>query len=212
MALRVLLTEDAPHYGEAAEKELRDAGHEVVRCTDVDAPAFPCVGLLDPNACPLRDGVVDVALAMRHVPRTVPARSEDGVLCALRHHVPLVVARNGAFDPFAEWEAEVVDDVDDVVEACEAAAHSVLLEHTRIALDAANEVVERAQESNAEARFVTALLLAVRREHGRLAVEVRAPHVPQALKDMIAVRVIAALRAYDKHALGIDVGFVDPQA
>src|SRR5262245_48535490 len=104
MALRVLLTEDEPHYGDAAEHELRAAGHEVVRCTEAGTPAFPCVGLIDANACPLRNGVVDVTLAMRHVPRTAPARSEDGVVCSLRHHVPVVVARDAAFDPFADWE------------------------------------------------------------------------------------------------------------
>jgi hypothetical protein len=211
MALRVLLTEDAPNYGDEAEERLVAAGHDVVRCTDVGAPAFPCAGLIDMKTCPLRKGVVDVTLAVRHVPRTAPARSEDGVLCSLRHHVPVVVARNAASDPFEEWETEAIDDVSDVVEACERAARAVLVEHARIAASVASEVVERAQQTSVEARFVKALLVAVRRVNGRLDVEVRAAHVPQAMKDMIAARVTAALRDFDKDALGIDVGFVDTQ-
>jgi hypothetical protein len=208
MALRVLLTEDAPHYGDDAEQALRAAGHQVVRCHDADEPAFPCTGLVDLKTCPLRNGVVDVTLAVRHVPRTAPARSEDGVVCSLRHHVPVVVARNDAYDPFQEWETEGVDDVTDVVAACERAAHGVLREHTRIALEAATDVVRR---HAGEAPPPTALLVAVRRANGRLDVEVRAGHIPQKIKDIVAVRIIAALREFDNDALGIDVDFVDPQ-
>jgi hypothetical protein len=118
------------------------------------------------------------------------------------------VARNDAYDPFQEWETEGVDDVTDVVAACERAAHGVLREHTRIALEAATDVVRR---HAGEAPPPTALLVAVRRANGRLDVEVRAGHIPQKIKDIVAVRIIAALREFDNDALGIDVDFVDPQ-
>ena len=64
------------------------------RCSDAttdQSPAFPCSALTD-DGCPLRRNIVDVALTVRQRPRSQPAPQEDGVTCALRTHVPLVVA------------------------------------------------------------------------------------------------------------------------
>ena len=49
-----------------------------------------------------------------------PTPFEDGVSCALRHHVPLVVAGTTALNPFDDWTTVTAGD-DDIVEACERA-------------------------------------------------------------------------------------------
>jgi hypothetical protein len=210
--LRVLLTEDEPHAGDDAERALRAAGHEVVRCFDPDGRGFPCRGIADINACPLRNQTVDITLATRTSRRALPARAEDGVLCSIRHHVPVVVTGDLVFDPFEPWEASAVESGADVVDACERAARQPLRRHTEIALAAVHDWMQRRAESRtteAVAVDVRAALVAVRRIDGLLEVEVRAPDLPASDRDMLAVRILAALRAFDRDARGIDVSFVE---
>jgi hypothetical protein len=212
-ALRVLLTEDEPHAGDDAERALRAAGHDVVRCFDPDGRCFPCRGLGDLDACPLRNDTVDITLATRTSRRALPARAEDGVLCSIRHHVPVVVAGDLVFDPFEPWEANAVEPGGDVVDACERAARQPLRRHTEIATAAAHDWMERRSVNRADGELtfdVPAALVGVRRIDGRLEVEVRAPALPADDRDTLAVRILAALRAFDRDARGIDVSFVEP--
>jgi hypothetical protein len=210
--LRVLLTDDEPHAGDDAERALRAAGHDVVRCFDPAGRAFPCAGLDGSSGCPLRYGIVDVTLANRTSLRALPARAEDGVLCSIRHHVPVVVSGDLLFDPFEPWEAVAVSPGGDVVDACERAARQPLRRHTQIAAAALHDTLQRWADRDAPAdrQDVKAAMVAVRRHEGRLAVEVRARDVPVMARDMLAVRIVAALRAFDRDALGIDVSFVEP--
>ena len=210
--LRVLLTDDEPHAGDDAERALRAAGHDVVRCFDPNGRAFPCAGLDGSAGCPLRAGIVDVTLANRTALRALPARAEDGVLCSIRHHVPVVVSGDLLFDPFEPWEAVAVSPGGDVVDACERAARQPLRPHTEIAAAALHDTLQRWAERGAPADRpqVKAAMVAVRRHEGRLDVEVRARDVPVKSRDMLAVRIVAALRAFDRDARGIDVSFVEP--
>ncbi len=202
--LRILVTEAEPGTAQVASDELRAAGHEVLTCQEPGAPAFPCAGLRHDHVCPLQAGAIDVTLAVRHTPSAHPARAEDGVLCSLRHHVPVIVAGNTLFDPFEEWETLTIEHPYDVVDACERVARSPLLRHTQIAANAVMEVLRRHERED------LALLVAVRRQHGVLKTEVRGPDdVPRVLRNMIAVRISAALRAFDRDAAGIDVDFVE---
>jgi hypothetical protein len=211
--LRVLLTEDEAGVAAPARDRLVAAGHEVVQCSARSDSEFPCVALADPASCPLRAGVVDVTLAMRRTGAGTPTRREDGALCAVRNHVPLVVASDGGPDPFATWEAAAVGFDADVVAACERAAHRPLPRHSDIARAAAREVVRRATRAGSvvESRHrLDAIDADVRRVDGRLSVHVRGPDATSAVQHMIAVRVTAALRSYDTDARGVDVAFVEP--
>jgi hypothetical protein len=202
--LRVLVTEDEPGAADDAVHELQHAGHTVLRCCEPTDAAFPCAALRDPSSCPLRDGGVDVALDVRRDARPQPTRREEGALCAIRRHVPLVVAGSEVFDPFEPWESEVLGRTDDVVDACERVARAPLAEHTRRAAAAAHDVLE-----GRGLRGVVALV-AVHRLAGGLVVRVRASRdLGQGVRSMISVRVVAALRDYDRDASGIDVVFVD---
>jgi hypothetical protein len=211
-ALRVLVTEDEPNAAVCATDELRAAGHEVVRCVGPHDQAFPCVGLRDIAECPLRNGVVDVTLAVRHMPSSAPSRREDGVLCSIRHHVPVVVAGNTLFDPFESWEGDAVGEHEDIVDACVRAASEPLPRHSEIARHAAWEVVRLHSRDISVLEAVhrmEAVEASVRRVGGRLLVEIVA-EVDPAIEPMVAVRVTVALRAFDKDARAIDVSVVRP--
>ena len=80
--LRVLVTESEPGEGDDAVQELRDAGHEVVRCFEPTDRDYPCAALREAPCCPLRDGTVDVALAVRRSQRLHPSRRRRG--CPVR--------------------------------------------------------------------------------------------------------------------------------
>jgi len=212
-ALRVLLTEDEPRAATRAADELRAAGHEVVYCVEPNDQAFPCVGLRDLGRCPLRDGVVDVTLAVRHMPSSAPTRREDGVLCSIRHHVPVVVAGDLLFDPFETWEGTAIGARDDVVGACVRAANGPLVAHSEIARHAAWEVIRLHSRDISVLEAVhrkETVDATVRRVGGRLLVEVVA-EVDPAVEPMVAVRVTVALRAFDRDARAIDVSVVRPQ-
>ncbi len=203
MSLNVLVLESDRGAATEAVADLEAAGHTVLRCHDGQTPAFPCRALTD-DGCPLRQNVVDVALTVRRRPRSQPAPQEDGVTCALRTHVPLVVAGATMLNPYETLAAEIADDPSDVVAACERAAAAPLRAHTDRALRTLATVFEKNEVRNATARVV------VYRSHGRLRVEVTAANaLPQPIQNLAAVQIVAALRALDPDARGIDVSFTD---
>jgi hypothetical protein len=120
--VRVLVLETNRRAADHAIAELRGAGHQVVRCHEVGLPAFPCNALCNNGVCELdASGGVDIVLDYRAHPLPRPTAYEDGVSCALRHHVPLVVVGTSALNPFDKWTAAIAGD-DEIVAACEAAA------------------------------------------------------------------------------------------
>ena len=119
--MRVLVVESDRRAADEAITDLQAAGHRVVRCHEADLPAFPCNALCDQGSCPLETKErVDVVLDFRAHPYPKPTSFEDGVSCALRHHVPLVVAGTSALNPFDKWTT-VIADGHNAVEACELA-------------------------------------------------------------------------------------------
>ncbi len=96
----VLVLETEPGSADWTTDELTDRGHRVSRCHEPGRPAFPCRALEGQGPCPLSDPGIDVAVTVRAHPGTRPSPREDGVACALRARVPVVVAgrvaRHGA--------------------------------------------------------------------------------------------------------------------
>ena len=199
MNLNVLLLEGERGSAVRAERELQDAGHTVHRCRPVTGPAFPCAALSD-EGCPLEQAVVDVALDVRRRSHDRPSAREDGVVCAVRRRIPLVVAGSAADNPF-EAAVEVVAPTGDVVGACERAAEAPLSRHGAVAAEALGRVLER--------RMIAAdPEVTVRRVHGRLVVRVvGAGALDAATRNMAAVRMTGAVRTVDRDATGIDVVF-----
>ncbi len=199
MPLNIMVLESERGAADQAARELTEAGHVVLRCHEPGAPAFPCRGLDDQSTCPLRSHGVDVALTVRSRPRSQPAPQEDGVLCALMHHVPLVVAGPAVFDPYDQYEARVLDRTDDVVGACEEVAAGKLPRHSRIASEALASF-GTGNHAVAEARA------SVSRRESRLLVSVSGlDALAPRQRDAVIVRMMAKLRELDSTARGIDV-------
>jgi hypothetical protein len=200
MTLNVLVLESDRGAADRAIADLTAAGHRVARCHDGEAPAFPCAAL--EGGCPLHNEVIDVALTVRRHPRSQPAPQEDGVTCALRTHVPLVVAGATALNPFDDYAAEIVNDPDDIVAACERAARQALQPHSRVAAAAFGRVMRTHEVVGVTAH------IEVRRMHGNLQISVAGANgLPHEVRSIAAVRMMAAVREVDQDSHGIDVTF-----
>jgi hypothetical protein len=198
--LNVLVLESEVGAADEARRELEEAGHHVVGCHKRGEDAFPCAGLHDERHCPL-DEVVDVALDVCPRPRSQPAPREDGVACALRQHIPLVIAGPAVLNPYDDYAQSTINRTYDVVDACERAATAPLRDHTSAAARALRDVLDRR-------RVDATPLVAVRRRDGVLLIEVsRAENVDHATRSMAAVRMAGAVRALDHYARGCDVVF-----
>ena len=205
MTLNVLVVEDECGAADEAIRELTGAGHTVLRCHDPGAPAFPCRGLVEASTCPLRSHAIDVALAVRAEVSTRPAPSEDGARCALMSHVPLVVAGPSALDPYAGLETVVLNRTFDVVESCEQAAAAELVEHGR----RAEAVVADYLPGGGEC----VPTVTVTRRAGGLRVHVVGLDGLTAHDRQAAVlRILAALRVFDRSARTVDVVVGEAQA
>ena len=119
--LDVLVVGADPIATEEAERNLADHGHRVHRCHEPGGDAFPCVGLTDPNACPL-EHAIDVTVLVRRGVHPRPMAAEDGVRCAIRAGIPIVEDGSDFYDPFDPWVARRVGPHDDLIEQCTAAA------------------------------------------------------------------------------------------
>jgi hypothetical protein len=196
----VLLLETEPHAADGAEHVLTRAGHSVHRCHEAGARrAFPCAAVAG-KPCPVFERGIDVAVTIRSHPGAKPASFEDGVSCALRAHVPVVVAGRTAIHPFEEWATDVVDREDNLVDACERAAAAMLTRHSEIATSALETSLRAGgvETSRCRAR--------VYRRGGRLKVSLDPGLVvDRTTAELAARRVMDAVRECDQFAAGIDI-------
>jgi hypothetical protein len=126
---------------------------------------------------------------------------EDGVACALRAHIPLVVAGRDMLNPYEEWADEVVED-GDVAAACESVVSAPSRDHSEVASDALREAVRRRSGSAGD---VDAL---VWRDHDRLRVRLEGvDDLDRPSRGLAVADVAAALRAFDAHIPKIDISF-----
>jgi hypothetical protein len=195
--MRVLVVETDRHSGDQAAADLEAAGHRVVRCHDAQESAFPCNALRTSAGCPLDAAEsVDVVLDYRSRPRPRPTPFEDGVSCAVRHHIPLVVAGTAALNPYHEWTTAVAVD-GDIVSTCEESARARL---GRLEEPARAEVQRRLGPSSAPDVDVE-----VRRRGNQLDATI---HVPTHIDDLdgkLAVAVAGVLRAHDRFVSRVNV-------
>lgn len=204
--MKVLVLEE--RIGESCDVALGlvGAGHQIVRCHGADEPAFPCRGMTDRH-CPLDDGDVGVAV-MVHSTGGSPVHDavEDGARCALRRHVPLVVAGPPDRTRLDEWASAVVPDPTAVTGVVDAIGSSPSPRHTEVAEGAFAGVLEGHGLDPAAAVAV------VRRDGADLRVELRPSDVvDRSVLEVAAVRVAGALRRFDPFARAIDVVRVPPR-
>ena len=183
------------------EAALVAAGHTVHRCHRPGDNAFPCNGLREGESCPLDAVGIDVAIDVRQHPWPRPTPLEDGVTCALRRHVPVVVAGRTLFHPFEGWATVTLEGTTGVVDACERAIERHLGRQRAAAVAAVREVLDHAGLDE-----IPVHATATRAER-RLHVEVAADLPEGRLRTMIAARVGSAVREVDPEAEGIEISF-----
>jgi hypothetical protein len=195
--MRVLVLETDPGTARAYEDELRDAGHEVVRCHDRGATSFPCHGVTE-EGCPLDHGVVDAAVVVRDPIATRVTARESGVSCAIRARIPVLepAVEAGAPSPFAGW-VEPFDG--DVVAAVEEAVRRPSEGHA----DAVRAHLLRSPAAAGLQR--DDLSVVAIRDGKRLRVEVGIPTSRPALREVAAAWAASAAREYDPGLQVIDV-------
>ncbi|MCC5953459.1 MAG: hypothetical protein JJU45_15315 [Acidimicrobiia bacterium] len=202
--MRVLVVSDELHADRGVAQQLEGAGHEIVRCHDADAPAFPCAGMPGGSGCPIDGGRVDVALNVRQLSEP-PTVAEDGVRCALRNHVPLVVAGTAGQAPWAGMATVVEPDTERLAAAVEEAEMAPLRRHSEAASRELRVAMERLGVEQAGGEVV------VRRRDGGLQAQLRPVSVLTPRQaHAVGVRVAAALRAVDDQSIGVDVFLEQP--
>jgi hypothetical protein len=203
--MRVLIVEGAAGAGPDARQALTEAGHEVTSCHN-DGPSFPCHGMSGGPGCPIESGGgVDVAVLVRDQPGSEPTITEDGVRCALRHHVPLAVTGAVEDNPYTPFAVEVSSDADDVVAVAERSATAPLAPHTRAARAALRAVL-------AGEDLDVSLADALVERHGSMLTVTLIPgaELDPMLLETASVRALAAVRAIDRAASIIDVTVSTP--
>jgi hypothetical protein len=197
--MRVLLLETDRHAGDGVARKLTGAGHQVLRCHETDLDAFPCNALCAGGSCPLEHREsVDVVVTFRAHAYPRPRPFEDGVSCALRHDVPLVVTGTTALNPFDRWTTEITPP-DDIVAACERALATPNPTLSEAATRVVRSTLARNGVDPAGAEVV------VTRRAGRLQARAVLPDVAGEEPDKLAVAIAATLRDTAPHSNGIDV-------
>ena len=198
--MKVLVLEEDTGASCDVALDLVGAGHEIVRCHGADEPAFPCRGITT-DRCPLDDGDVAVAVMVQSAgDGTVDGAVEDGARCALRRHIPLVVAGTSERSRLREFATAVVDDPATVAAAVGEVGAMPSARHTGVAEGAFAGVLE------AHGLDPTLAAAVVVRRGGDLHVELRpSGPVERAVMEVAAVRVAAALRRFDPFPGVIDV-------
>jgi hypothetical protein len=196
--VRILMIEGEPGAAGAVTAQLVDAGHAVARCHDVGDLGFACNGMLEDRGCPLDDGPVDAAVVLRGRPSATATTSEAGVRCALRRHVPVVLAGDHSASPYTPYASAVADG--DVLGAIEQAAASPLPRHSEAAQVALREALDHHDLADVDAEA------SVVHVGGDLSVHlVAGAPIPRPLAEMAAVRAAGAVRALDPHPRTVDV-------
>jgi hypothetical protein len=199
--MRVLVLESQPGAADQAVAALQAASHTVERCHDAASPGFPCRAIDAPSRCPLSSGPIDVAVTVRSEERWTASELEDGVACAIRSFVPLVVAGATAGNPYQPWATATVAPDGDIVGACGWAASAPLVHHSRVASERLREVLAHNEVQSAASADVV-----VTRRSGRLRVLLRVPDgVSRRLTEAAATHVLAAVHTLDPTARGTDV-------
>jgi len=190
-ALDVLLLSNGPAALTDVTAELEAAGHRVVRCHPATATAaWPCAALVG-EPCPLEGGV-DVALDVRMAVSSGTSPWEDGVACAAREDVPIVLAGRTAMHPFGSHPTLVVEGRERLADAVERAA----------------ELARTEREASVQA--VCGAPVTLHRDGSHLHVDVFATPATPAERGMLATRAAGAARSITPRATHVTVAVKEP--
>lgn len=152
------------------------------------------------GSCPLEDKVIDAAVLVRSELADIRTPREDGARCALRRHVPLVLAGDVEDSPYADWATETTRDLEGLPAALRRAGDAVLVRHTRAARRSFQAVLTQHELDPAGADAE------VHRVGAELRVELHPDEpIDPKVAEIAAVRVAGAIRDFDPYAAKIDV-------
>ena len=198
--MRVLILEGRAGAAGETITRLEQAGHSVSRCHDPNAAVFPCNGMVDGNQCPLDEDQVDVAVVVRDQGNPEPTASEDGVGCALRRHIPLVMVGQADSSPYWDHAVAFAPGPETAVAAVADAASAPLPKHDAAAEGALRDVLDRHGFPEVTASAT------VRRMGRDLMVTLRpGAALDKNVAEMASVRAVGAVRGVDPWAAKIDV-------
>jgi hypothetical protein len=197
----VLVVESHLGAAERLRRTLEDRGHRVLTCHEDEHERNGCRAVHADQGCPLDRGRVDVAVDLRRSHHPDPRPLEQGAICAVRARVPLVVAGAPSDSPLEPWAtAHVLGDVPAIVEAVESVDGAVSPMHQRV-VDEALDVLLPGEGATA----------VVHRRDGQIQVELALPsHLTPREAEMVAVRLVAAIRRFDTTTATIDVALASP--
>lgn len=197
--MRVLVVGTLPGAVDEAEQVLTAVGHEVVRCHDTQAAAFPCAALEHRGSCPFEQSPVDVVVTARDRAWPRPSPLEDGAVCGIHRLVPLIVHGTTVLEPFERWAMAETTTDDELLDAVAGVAQAPLPEHGVVAT---RTMCELLATDGIDADGCT---VEVRRAHGRLVVTLGLTPEAEPVAPAITVKLLTALRTLDPYADGIDV-------
>ena len=203
--MRVLVVERKAGLGDGVVAQLDATGHEVVRCHEPGSPAFPCNALIEGESCPLDHHAVDVAMAIRGDEGGPTTEDEDGVRCAIRRQVPVMLVGNRDGASYAGWtKGEADPDDDDLLAKAAAAVEAGFDPHVQAARATLRQVLSQHDLDDA------AVDVEIKRRGNRLRCVLRVDAaVDPLVAQMAAVRVVVALRSLEQELDVIDVDVVD---
>jgi hypothetical protein len=175
-------------------------GHSVTHCRN-EGQASACA-VVENRPCPLRDGLVDVAVSVGAPPS---GQRGDGATCAATRRVPLVLVDPDPGDPLVKLAAATVVETEAVLQAEEVAARPLEV-HTSVAIEVVARELQRLGVRGAD------MAVEVRRNCGSLVIELwRPPELPRAEAERIGTHVVQAVREHDIWARGVDVVVHEPR-
>jgi hypothetical protein len=200
--MRVLMLDEGVGLGGLVESDLVDAGHEVVRCHPWGQPVFPCVGLLDRELCPLEHASVGVAVKISGAKTSCPGHHEEGVVCSLRHRVPLVLAGTSPDPSLVAVAAAISPGHENVVHVVEQVVDADVSDLSVAARATALGVLE-----GHDLPHVDVIARVVRRDNGLVARLEADDDLPAAISEVVAIKVHAALKrgAPDVRSISVSV-------
>ncbi|HEY5155310.1 MAG TPA: hypothetical protein VIJ47_11285 [Acidimicrobiales bacterium] len=205
--MRVLVVERKAGLGDGVTAQLDASGHEVVRCHEPGTPAFPCNAIVDGEVCPLDHHAVDVAMAVRGDEGGPTTEDEDGVRCAIRRNVPVVLVGNRDGASYAGWTKSEARETDvDLMDKTAEAAKAGFDRHAAAARETLGQVLDTHDIVS------SSVDVEIHRTGNRLRCVLHVDAlVDPMVAQMAAVRVVVALRTLEQELDVIDVDVVDAE-
>ena len=200
--MKVVLAGSAGPVDDPVIAALREGGAEITSCHHPDDGTM-CT-MVAGHACPM-DAHAEVAVVPLLAAGAAPHQA-DGVGCAVRSSVPVVVVGRGAPGPFGAIAAAVADGPDDVVAVCRTAIDGATMAHTRVAQDALDA---RTDSLGIDPEAASALVASVRRNETGLRLEIRTNgKLEPRTGERLGLQVLAAVRAFDPRAKGVSLAVI----